>query len=57
MNDATAYGLGIRTKNAASTGPSIMRNIDKRVMSVVSDIYRPFQNRDAFGFMDGVASL
>lgn len=28
LNDATAYGLGIRSKNAASSGPSLLRNMD-----------------------------
>ena len=40
LNDATSYGLGIRTKNAAATGPSIMRNMDiDRMISKTGSVY------------------
>jgi VWFA-related protein len=40
LNDATSYGLGLRTKNAAATGPSIMRNMDiDRMISKTGSVY------------------
>jgi phage/plasmid-like protein (TIGR03299 family) len=33
---------------------NLVRDTDKRFMSTVSDIYKPFQNRDAFSFMDNL---
>ncbi|HEV7570107.1 MAG TPA: VWA domain-containing protein [Thermoanaerobaculia bacterium] len=40
MNEATKYGLGIRTKDAASSGPSLMRNMDlNRMMNQTGYVY------------------
>ena len=40
LNDATAYGLGIRTKDTASTGPSILRNMDiDRMINKTGSVY------------------
>jgi VWFA-related protein len=40
LNDATAYGLGIRTKDASATGPSLMRNMDiDRMMDKTGSVY------------------
>src|SRR3954471_4322237 len=40
LNDATAYGLGIRSKDAAGTGPSLMRNMDiDRMISHTGSVY------------------
>ncbi len=40
LNDATSYGLGIRTKDASATGPSLMRNMDlDRMMNKTGSVY------------------
>ena len=40
LNDATAYGLGIRTKDASATGPSLLRNMDiDRMMNKTGSVY------------------
>ncbi|MEA2163809.1 MAG: hypothetical protein QOK37_1936 [Thermoanaerobaculia bacterium] len=40
LNDATAYGLGIRTKDASATGPSLMRNMDiDRMINKTGSVY------------------
>ena len=40
LNDATMYGLGIRSKDAASTGPSLLRNMDiDRMISKTGSVY------------------
>ncbi|HEV7488713.1 MAG TPA: VWA domain-containing protein [Thermoanaerobaculia bacterium] len=66
MNDATRYGLGIRTKNAASTGPSLLRNMDlDRMMNgtgyvyealdLLGDALRPIRARkDVILFSNGI---
>jgi VWFA-related protein len=66
MNDATRYGLGIRTKNAASTGSSLLRNMDlDRMMNgtgyvyealdLLGDALRPIRARkDVILFSNGI---
>ncbi len=40
LNEATSYGLGIRTKDAPATGPSLMRNMDiDRMMNKTGSVY------------------
>jgi VWFA-related protein len=40
LNDATSYGLGIRTKDAPATGPSLMRNMDiNRMINKTGSVY------------------
>lgn len=40
LNEATSYGLGIRTKDAPATGPSLMRNMDiNRMMNKTGSVY------------------
>lgn len=68
MNDATMYGLGIRTKNAASTGPSLLRNMDiDRMMNhtgsvfealdLLGDALRPIRARkDVVLFSNGIVA-
>lgn len=46
-----ADGLGYLTYDVPNRF-NLVRDTDQRVMSIVSDVYRPFQNRDAFSFMD-----
>lgn len=33
---------------------ALTRDLDQQIMAVVSDVYKPFQNTNAFEFMDGV---
>ena len=66
MNDATMYGLGIRTKNAASSGPSLMRNMDidrminhtgyvYEALDLLGDALRPIRARkDVVLFSNGI---
>jgi VWFA-related protein len=66
LNDATMYGLGIRTKNAASSTPSIMANMDlDRMMNhtgyvyealdLLGDALRPIRARkDVILFSNGI---
>jgi VWFA-related protein len=65
MNDATRYGLGI-TKNTASTGPSLMRNMDidrminrtgyvYEALDLLGDALRPIRARkDVILFSNGI---
>lgn len=65
MNDATRYGLGI-TKNAAGTGPSLMRNMDidrminrtgyvYEALDLLGDALRPIRARkDVILFSNGI---
>ena len=65
MNDATRYGLGI-TKNASSTGPSLMRNMDidrminrtgyvYEALDLLGDALRPIRARkDVILFSNGI---
>jgi len=40
LNDATSYGLGLRTKDAGGSGPSIMRNMDiDRMINKTGSVY------------------
>jgi len=66
LNDATAYGLGIRTKSAAGEGASLMRNmdIDKMInktgsvyeaLDLLGDALRPIRARkDVVLFSNGI---
>ncbi len=66
LNDVTAYGLGIRTKSAASTGPSLLRNLDINRMinrtgtvfealELLGDALRPIHARkDVVLFSNGI---
>jgi VWFA-related protein len=40
LNDATAYGLGLRSKDSASSGPSLLRNMDiDRMINKTGSVY------------------
>lgn len=66
LNEATAYGRGIRTKNAASSGPSLLRNMDLNEMmdktgsvyealDILGDALRPIHARkDVILFSNGI---
>jgi VWFA-related protein len=66
LNDATAYGLGIRSKSAASSGASILRNIDIdrminntgsvfEALDLLGDALRPIHARkDVVIFSNGI---
>jgi len=66
LNDATSYGLGLRTKSAAGTGPSIMRNMDidrminktgtvYEALDLLGDALRPIRARkDMVIFSNGI---
>jgi VWFA-related protein len=44
LNDATSYGLGIRTKDASATGPSLLRNMDlDRMMNKTGSVYEALE--------------
>ncbi|HSY51880.1 MAG TPA: VWA domain-containing protein [Thermoanaerobaculia bacterium] len=66
LNDVTAYGLGIRSKSAASTGPSLLRNMDMyrmmnhtgtvfEALELLGDALRPIRARkDVVLFSNGI---
>ena len=66
LNDATSYGLGLRTKNESATGPSIMRNMDidrminetgtvYEALDLLGDALRPIRARkDMVIFSNGI---
>jgi VWFA-related protein len=66
LNEATAYGLGIRSKSGASSGASILRNMDiDRMMNKTGSVYealdllgdalRPIRGRkDVVLFSNGI---
>jgi VWFA-related protein len=66
LNDATSYGLGIRSKNAAGSGPSLLRNMDidrminktgsvYEALDLLGDALRPIRARkDVVLFSNGI---
>ncbi len=66
LNDATAYGLGIRSKSGASSGPSLLRDMDidrminktgavYEALEVLGDALRPIHARkDVVLFSNGI---
>jgi VWFA-related protein len=66
LNDVASYGLGIRTKDAASTGPSLLRNMDidrminktgtvYEALDLLGDALRPIHARkDVVLFSNGI---
>jgi hypothetical protein len=66
LNDATAYGLGIRSKDASSSGPSLLRNMDidrminktgavYEALDLLGDALRPIRARkDVVIFSNGI---
>jgi VWFA-related protein len=66
LNDATMYGVGIRTKDAPGSGPSLMRNMDidrminhtgyvYEALDLLGDALRPIRARkDVILFSNGI---